>query len=162
MSLLVRHQFVPAAPARVWAFFSAPANLNEITPPDLRFEIVGEPPARMEEGQLIEYRISPVPGIWTRWLTEIRHVEEGRRFVDEQRLGPYKFWYHEHRFEPRDGGVLMTDRVSYEIGWGPLGWLAEKLWVRRQLEHIFDFRTRRVAELFESGTGLAARDPRSD
>ncbi len=145
---LIREQFIPAEPARVWEFFATPRNLNELTPPDLQFRILTQVPERMYPGLLIEYRISPLPGVWLRWLTEIRHLREQEYFVDEQRIGPYRLWYHEHRFVAVPGGTRMTDRVSYEVGWGPAGWLAEKLWVRRQLGDIFDFRARKVAEIF--------------
>ena len=145
---LIREQFIPAGPARVWEFFATPRNLNELTPPGLRFRILTAVPDRMHPGLLIEYRISPLPGLWLRWLTEIRHIREREYFVDEQRIGPYRLWYHEHVFEAVPGGTRMVDRVTYEVGWGPAGWLAEKLWVRRQLEHIFDFRARKVAEIF--------------
>ena len=148
MQQLFQQQFIPASSTAVWEFFATPKNLNELTPPDLRFEIRSELPPRMYAGQLIEYRISPLPGVWLRWLTEIRHVREGTYFVDEQRAGPYKFWYHEHHFAAVPGGVMMTDRVTYEVGWGPLGWLAEKLWVRRQLEHIFAYRRQQVERRF--------------
>jgi tRNA modification GTPase len=106
---LQREQFIRATPAQVWAFFATPANLNEMTPPRVRFQIIGTPPTHMYAGQLIAYRISPVPGLWLNWLTEIRHVREEAYFVDEQRAGPYKFWYHEHRFSAEAGGVRMTD-----------------------------------------------------
>ncbi len=145
---LEREQFIRASPARVWAFFSTPVNLNELTPPSVRFQILGEPPGRMYAGQLIAYRISPAPGLWLRWLTEFTHVQEEVYFVDEQRAGPYKLWHHEHHFVAVDGGVRMTDRVTYEVGWGPFGWVAEKLWVGRQLKQIFDYRFRRVEEIF--------------
>jgi len=145
---LRREQFIRATPDRVWEFFSAPQNLNELTPASVRFQILGDPPGRMRAGQLIAYRISPVPGVWLRWLTEIRHVVAGVYFVDEQRAGPYKFWYHEHHFEPAPDGMLMRDCVTYDVGWGPFGWLAEKLWVGRQLRDIFDYRAQRVEEIF--------------
>lgn len=145
---LLREQFIPAPPERVWEFFATPRNLDALTPPDLRFRILSEVPEKMYPGLLIEYRISPFTGVWLRWLTEIRHMREGSYFVDEQRVGPYRLWYHEHHFAAAPGGVCMTDRVTYDVGWGPLGWLAERLWVRRQLEHIFDFRARKVAEIF--------------
>jgi ligand-binding SRPBCC domain-containing protein len=148
MPQLYHQQFIPADLATVWAFFATPRNLDELTPPDLRFRIVSDVPAAMFAGQLIEYRISPLRGVWLRWLTEIRHVREGEYFVDEQRIGPYRLWYHEHHFAPAPGGVVMTDRVTYEIGWGPFGWLAGKLWVRRQLDQIFAYRRKRVAERF--------------
>ncbi len=149
---LVREQFIAAPLDAVWKFFSTPENLNELTPPSLRFRRLGPPATTMYAGQLIDYRIAPLPGLWLRWRTEIRHVREGAYFVDEQRVGPYRFWYHEHRFGVVPGGVQMTDRVTYEIGWGPLGWLAERLWVRRQVEGIFNYRARRVAELFPASS----------
>lgn len=145
---LHREQFIPANPARVWQFFATPVNLNELTPPDVRFRILGDVPGRMFAGQIIKYRISPLPGLWLKWVTEITAVEDGVRFVDEQRAGPYKLWHHEHRFVPEAGGVRMFDHVTYEVGWGPFGWMAERLWVASQLRKIFDYRFRRVAELF--------------
>lgn len=145
---LDREQFIPADPERVWEFFATPANLNTLTPPELRFRTLGEAAGRMYAGQLIEHRVSPLPGIWLRWLTEITQVREGSYFVDEQRLGPYRLWHHEHHFVVERGGVRMTDRVTYEVGWGPFGWVAEKLWVERQLRRIFDYRATRVRELF--------------
>ena len=143
-----REQFVPGEPARIWEFFAAPHNLDTITPPRMKFEIVGAVAPRMYPGQTIEYRIGILPGITTRWLTEITHVREGEYFVDEQRMGPYRVWHHEHRFEPVPGGVRMTDHVVYDVGWGPAGWLADRLWVQRQVETIFDFRARKIAEIF--------------
>lgn len=143
-----REQFIPGDPTRIWEFFATPRNLDVLTPPDLRFEIVSTLPARMYQGQLIDYRISFFPGIWVRWVTEIRHVREGQYFVDEQRQGPYKLWYHEHHFDAVDGGTRMTDRVTYDVGWGPVGWLAEKAWVKRKLSAIFDYRATQVAAHF--------------
>jgi ligand-binding SRPBCC domain-containing protein len=145
---LRREQFIRADPGKVWEFFSAPQNLNALTPPDVRFRIIGAAPARMYAGQLISYRISPMRGLSFGWLTEIRHLVEGTYFVDEQRAGPYKFWYHAHHFEVTAGGVMMRDCVTYEIGWGPFGWLAERFWVNRQLRRIFDYRFQRVEEIF--------------
>lgn len=152
-ALLLREQFIPAPLERVWEFFATPRNLDELTPSNLRFRILSAVPQKMHPGLLIEYRISPLAGLWLRWLTEIRHVREGSYFVDEQRVGPYRLWYHEHHFEAVNGGVRMTDRVTYEVGWGPIGWLAERLWVRRQLERIFDYRARKVAEVFGAPPG---------
>jgi len=145
---LYREQFIPAAPAAVWAFFATPKNLNELTPPGVRFQILGSVPEEMFAGQIIRYRISPLPLLWLNWTTEISTVESGARFIDEQRAGPYKTWHHEHRFVPESGGVRMFDHVTYEIGWGPLGWLAGKLWVERQLRGIFDYRAQRVTQIF--------------
>lgn len=150
---LIREQIIPADLEPVWNYFATPRNLDALTPPDLRFRILSAVPERMHPGLLIEYRISPLPGVWLRWLTEIRHVREGSYFVDEQRFGPYRFWYHEHHFEKVPGGVRMTDRVTYEVGWGPFGWLAERCWVRRRLEKIFEFRAAKVREIFGAAAG---------
>ncbi len=150
---LYREQVLPAELPRVWEFFATPRNLDELTPPDLRFQILTEVPEKMYPGLLIEYRISPFGGVWLRWLTEIRHLREREYFVDEQRAGPYRLWYHEHHFAEVPGGTRMIDRVTYDVGWGPAGWLAEKMWVRRQLEQIFDFRARKVAEIFSRPGG---------
>lgn len=145
---LYQKQFIPAPIERVWDYFATPANLNEMTPPDLNFEIIHGGEARMYAGQIIEYRVQFLPGIKSLWLTEIAHVVEGRYFVDEQRLGPYRFWYHEHLFEPAEGGVWMTDRVTYALPFGLLGELTHALWVRRKLTHIFDFRHQKVIQIF--------------
>jgi ligand-binding SRPBCC domain-containing protein len=140
-------QFIPASPTKVWDYFSTPKNLNEITPPSMHFEIKGEPGA-MYTGQMIAYRIQVIPGLKINWLTEIRHVQEGVCFVDEQRIGPYKLWYHEHRFTAHEGGVMMTDKVTYTMKFGFLGELVRILWVKRQLKYIFDYRRKKVTEIF--------------
>ncbi len=145
---LHRQQFIPGAPARVWEFFATPRNLDAITPPSLRFEILGELAPCMYPGQMIAYRIGILPGITVRWLTEITHVRVGEFFVDEQRIGPYRLWHHEHHFTPAPGGVTMTDRITYDPGWGLIGGLADALWIRRQLATIFDYRAKKITELF--------------
>lgn len=145
---LRREQFIAAPPATVWAYFATPKNLNELTPPSVRFQIIGQVPTTMYAGQMITYRISPLPGLWLNWITEISDVQAGLSFVDIQRKGPYKLWHHEHRFVPEADGVRMFDEVTYAVGWGPAGWLAEKLWVKRQLKQIFDYRAKQVAKIF--------------
>lgn len=149
---LYREQTLAGDLAHVWEFFASPQNLNAITPGDLTFRIVGAPPARMYAGQMIEYRIGVLPGITTRWLTEITHVRELEYFVDEQRIGPYRLWHHEHRFQPAANGrgVLMTDRVTYEVGFGPIGEVLHAAWIGRQLKAIFDYRAAKIAELFSA------------
>ena len=148
---LHREQFVPGEPGAIWEFFATPRNLDRLTSPHLRFRIVGDVAPRMYAGQLIEYRVGIVPGLWTRWLTEITHVREGEFFVDEQRAGPYRLWHHQHHFAPAPGGVRMTDLVTYDPGWGPLGTLGHAVWIRRKLDGIFDHRARQTAVLFPDG-----------
>lgn len=145
---LKQEQFLPVSLSEAWEFFSAPGNLNEITPPDLGFQVTHLDGGRMHEGQIISYRVKIAPGLWIPWITEIKAVEEGRSFIDEQRFGPYKFWHHRHSFEAVEGGVLMRDQVYYGLGFGPFGDLAHALFVRRKLLWIFESRRKILAERF--------------
>jgi ligand-binding SRPBCC domain-containing protein len=151
---LQRRQFIPGSPTAIWDFFATPRNLDRLTSPQLRFRIVGDVAPRMYAGQLIEYRVGIVPGIETRWLTEITHVREGEYFVDEQRCGPYRLWHHQHRFSPVAGGVEMTDLVTYDPGWGWLGGLGHAVWIGGKLRTIFALRAEKVREAFP-GAGAA-------
>ena len=136
-------------PAECWNFFSNPRNLAKITPASLDFKVVSELPAAIYPGMMIEYRVRPLLGIPAKWLTEITCVEPMTRFVDEQRVGPYKLWHHEHTFERLDNKrVLARDLVTYVLPFAPFGDLAEPLIVRPQLNKIFDYRTKVVSELF--------------
>ncbi len=146
--ILQREQRIPARLEDVWRYFCDPRNLNEITPPDMNFEIVRGGDVAMYPGQLIEYRVEFVRGIRSPWLTEIAHVRDCEYFVDEQRLGPYRFWYHEHIFEEISPGTRMTDRVTYAIPFGPLGDLLHRFWIARRLDAIFEFRRKMIVELF--------------
>ena len=102
----------------------------------------------MYEGQLVEYRVEFVPGLRSRWLTEISHVRECEYFVDEQRLGPYRFWYHGHGFQETLSGTRMTDRVTYEVPVGFVGDILNRLWIAERLKTIFDYRRKKIIELF--------------
>lgn len=146
--ILRREQMIPAPLENVWGYFCDPHNLNRLTPADMNFEIVRGGETRMYEGQLIEYRVEFLRGFRSLWLTEIAHVRECEYFVDEQRLGPYRFWYHEHLFEEIDLGVKMVDQVTYVIPFGFLGVLLHRFWIRRRLNSIFEFRRKAIIELF--------------
>lgn len=142
-------QLIPSTLEEVWDFVSSPANLKKITPPRMGFDITsGSLPEKMYRGMIIAYKVRPVARIRTTWVTEITHIEEGRYFVDEQRIGPYALWHHEHFFEPIDGGVLMRDIVSYKPPMGFLGALANAIFIRRQLKGIFAYRHKAVEALF--------------
>jgi ligand-binding SRPBCC domain-containing protein len=142
-------QTLPGPLEACWRFFSDPRNLARITPPELGFEVLSELPAQMHPGLMIEYRVRPLFGIPVRWLTEITHVDQPHSFVDEQRIGPYRIWHHEHRFTAGPGGVVtMHDKVTYVLPFGPLGELVHPLLVQPQLRRIFDFRTQAVRQLF--------------
>lgn len=148
MYQLTRKQLVKTDMETCWKFFSSPGNLSVITPDYMRFHVLTSVPDNMYEGLMIAYKVSPVLGIPLNWITEIKYVHEHRFFVDEQRRGPYLLWHHEHHFEETEEGVWMTDIVSYRLPLGILGKLAHALFVRKQLEGIFDYRYRKVEELF--------------
>lgn len=132
-----------------WDFFSSPKNLVKITPEHMEFKITSGDLTKMYEGQMITYSVGLLPGVRSSWVTEITHVDEPNMFVDEQRFGPYSMWHHEHTFESLDnGGVLMKDKVSYKIPFGPLGILVEKLIIRNQLRNIFTYRENTLNQLF--------------
>ena len=148
---LIREQMIPASLRDVWRYFCDPGNLNALTPPDMNFEIVRGGDTAMYEGQLIEYRVEFLRGVRSLWLTEISHVRECQYFVDEQRLGPYRFWYHEHIFEEIPPGTRMLDRVTYSIPFGFLGDTLNRLWIAHRLNRIFEFRRQAILELFGDG-----------
>lgn len=146
-------QYIPVSLEKAWSFFSSPANLQVITPSKLGFKIISKYHGdRMYPGQIIEYKVSPVLGIPMYWMTEITHVQEGKYFVDEQRFGPYALWHHQHHFREVPGGVEMTDIVNYRVPLGFLGRIANTLFVKSQLKQIFDYRYKKVEEMFGSFT----------
>jgi len=145
---LKQSQTLPVDREVLWEFISVPQNLNKITPPDMAFEIIGEPPEKTYAGLLLEYRVKvPLLG-WSTWLTEIKYVEEGVSFMDEQRVGPYKLWLHTHKLEDVDGGTRMTDDIRYLVPFGPIGLLANAVFVGRTLRRIFDYRRVKMEEIF--------------
>lgn len=142
-------QRIPVSLEKAWDFFSNPSNLQAITPTYMRFEIISRLHGpRMYPGQIIEYKVRPVLGIPLYWMTEITHVVENQLFVDEQRFGPYRLWHHQHHFKPIEGGVEMTDIVHYKIPLGWLGDIANALFVKKQLEEIFNYRYQKIEALF--------------
>jgi ligand-binding SRPBCC domain-containing protein len=154
MYILERQQRVSASVEQAWAFLQNPANLDRITPPDLQFRIVTDVPAIMFNGLIVEYRITiPLLGTHT-WVTEIKHIREGLSFVDEQRLGPYRFWYHYHEIRQENDGVLLIDQVFYQPPFGLLGPLLHRFYISRTLERIFKYRRQRLEE-FLSGPPTA-------
>ena len=152
MKHLTFEQFLPISLDQAWTFFSSPKNLNLITPPDLEFRILDELPDKMYQGMLIRYKIKPMLNIPLDWVTEITVIKDHQFFIDEQRKGPYRIWHHEHHFKAVEGGVLMTDKLYYDIGMGPIGIVAGKLWVDRQVQKIFNYRKTKLDELFRATT----------
>ena len=147
---LFRKQTIAASREAAWAFFSDPRNLASITPREMGFEILTPDLAsHVYPGMVIAYRVRPLFGVPMKWLTEITQVKEGEYFVDEQRVGPYSVWHHEHWFRPTaDGKVEVEDRVTYAMPFGWLGNLAHPVLVRPQLEKIFAYRQEVIGRVF--------------
>jgi ligand-binding SRPBCC domain-containing protein len=146
---LKQKQFIKADLSTVWEFFSTPANLGKITPARMNFitlHISGGD--KMYAGQLISYKVSPFPFVRVRWTTEIKNVVDRKYFTDEQKLGPFALWYHQHFFEAKDGGVEMTDEVTWAVPFGLLGRFANILFVNRSVKDIFEFRRQAVENVF--------------
>lgn len=146
--ILNTQQLLPLSPPDVFPFFAEAANLERITPPELRFHIVTPGPIRMQVGTLIEYRLH-LFGVPFPWLTRISQWDPPHSFVDEQLRGPYRRWVHTHSFQPLAEGTLMTDQVVYQLPFFPLGELAYPL-VRRQLQRIFAYRRQTIAQLLKT------------
>lgn len=141
-------QKLPVSLDEAWNFMADPANLETITPPYMGFDIVSGADRKMYPGQIIQYIVTPVAGIKTKWVTEITHVKDREYFVDEQRFGPYALWHHKHFLKPIDGGVEMEDIVDYKLPFGFLGQLAHPFVVGPKLKEIFEFRREKLKELF--------------
>lgn len=141
---------VPRSLSETWAFFSRPENLEKLTPPEVSFEIKS-PVAGVEmyPGMVIQYRVSPFGGIYTDWVTEITQIEHHSHFIDDQRVGPFALWHHQHWFKALDENrTEMTDILHYQAPLGPLGTLADWLFVRRQVEGIFTAREEAIERIF--------------
>ncbi len=147
--LLERETIVGAPLDDVFPFFADAKNLERLTPPELRFRIVGDAPTDVRAGTLIDYRLK-LHGIPFQWQTLIESFEPGVAFVDLQLRGPYKLWRHTHRFEALGERTRMFDRVQYEVPFGPLGAIARALFVARQVEKIFDYRESAITTLFNA------------
>ncbi len=148
---LESHQELNISIEEAWKYFSSPVNLSAITPPKMKFMITSKLEEKVYKGQIITYKVCPIPYIKTNWVTEITEVKENSFFIDEQRFGPYAMWHHEHFFERLpNGNTLIKDKVSYKIPFGFLGHLAQKLFIKRQLNQIFQFRSKILNKLFNA------------
>ena len=145
-----KSQFIPASIDTVWDFISSPKNLKEITPDYMGFEITSQQPEKMYPGMIISYRVTPLLGIRTTWVTEITQVKNKSYFVDEQRVGPYKMWHHQHFIYEKDGGTQMEDIISYQPPFGLLGNIANSLFIKSKLEEIFAYRKQALEKRFGS------------
>ena len=148
MYQLIKKQIVHTDINTCWDFFSNPANLKVITPDYMGFNVKTQTPNEMYEGLIIGYSVSPLLNIPMEWVTEITHVKDKLFFVDEQRVGPYKLWHHEHHFKEVEEGVEMIDIVSYEPPFGILGKIVHPFIIKPKLEQIFAYRFQKVEDIF--------------
>ena len=143
---LTSEVLLPRPLAEVFPFFADAGNLERLTPPWLRFEVLTPGRMEMRRGATIDYRLR-LRGVPVRWRSEITAWEPPVRFVDEQRRGPYRLWVHEHRFEERAGRTLASDHVRYAV---PGGRLVDRLLVRPDLDLIFEYRRAVLEEIFRT------------
>ena len=147
---LEKTQTIPAEIDEVWNFISSPANLKYITPAYMGFEIINTIPEKMYPGMIISYKVSPLLGIKMKWVTEIKHIKEKEYFIDEQRIGPYSMWHHQHKIKPIKDGVLMTDIVTYQPPLGFFGAFLNRAFIRKQLDKIFSYRESAIGNRFDN------------
>ena len=137
---LFRRQVLKLTLQEAWDFFSSPYNLNTITPDFFHVTVTSKVPEKIYAGLMISYRMKAVFGIPMAWLSEVSHCEEPKRFVYQQRIGPFKFWSHEVCLTEQDQGIILEDIMFYAM---PLGWLGEfinSVLIANKLEQIFDTR----------------------
>jgi ligand-binding SRPBCC domain-containing protein len=147
-NLTARQKF-PAAIESLWDFISSPANLKIITPDYMGFEVISKSlPEKIYRGMIINYKVSPLLGIKLNWVTEITELKEYEYFVDEQTRGPYRLWHHKHILEKIEGGVLMTDIINYRPPFSFIGNISNSLIVRKKLNGIFNYRRKKLEEIF--------------
>lgn len=145
---LHKSQKLPITLEEAWAFLSNPKNLKIITPDYMSFDILSTIDRPLYTGQIIQYNVTPLLGIKTKWVSEITHIEENKYFVDEQLYGPYALWHHKHFVKEIDGGVLLEDIIDYKVPLGRIGQLVHPLLVKPKLEEIFKYRQKKLTALF--------------
>jgi ligand-binding SRPBCC domain-containing protein len=145
---LHKKQKLPITLDQAWEFLSNPKNLKTITPDYMSFDILSGSDRPMYAGQIIQYNVTPILGIKTKWVTEITHIVDKQYFVDEQRFGPYSLWHHKHFIKVIEGGVEMEDIIDYKIPFGYIGQLVQPFLVKPKLKEIFDYRKQKLEELF--------------
>ncbi len=142
-------QFLPITINKAWEFFSDAENLAVITPPALGFKVLSSVRNReIYEGMIIDYRVRPLFKVPLHWRTEIAKVEKPYSFTDRQLKGPYKLWEHTHHFFEKENGILMKDRVKYQLPYGVIGELTHSILVRNKIEDIFAYRQQVLNQIF--------------
>jgi uncharacterized protein len=142
-------QWIPASIKEVFSFFSNASNLEKLTPGWLNFRILSQSTPQIQAGTLIEYQLK-LHGIPFTWKTLIEEWIPEKQFVDTQLKGPYSLWHHTHTFEEKDGGVLMIDKIRYQVPLGILGHLVAGNYVKKDITRIFDYRKEVITKVFGS------------
>ena len=149
MQSLIKSINLPITLEEAWNFFSDPRNLSRITTEKMNFRITSETGnGSMYPGMIITYKVSPILGISITWVTEISEVREKEYFIDNQLLGPYKFWHHQHLFKEIPGGVEMTDILHYAVPFGFIGRILEKVFIKKKVDGIFAYREKVLQKMF--------------
>lgn len=144
--LLTRTIVIKRPREEVFEFFADASNLEQITPPELNFHILTPLPIEMRTGTLIDYQLR-LYGFPMKWRTEITLWQPPEVFVDTQLKGPYQKWVHRHTFTEIEGRqTQIDDEVIFRLPLELLSLLGLPL-IRRQLDYIFDYRQKKVAEL---------------
>lgn len=139
-------QFLAMPPEKVFGFFADPENLERVTPPEWQLRVGKMSASQLTQGAQIEYSLK-VHGVPLKWKTEIDEWQPPFKFIDRQKLGPYRLWQHTHEFYPFRGGTLMVDKLRYRLPLGSLGWLAGGKFIRKDIEELFNFRRKMFAAL---------------
>ena len=133
----------------IWSFFTNPKNLNQLTPSDMNFKILSGSSDDFYEGKIISYSINPFKFYNIKWVTEITKIKKNDFFIDEQRFGPYKMWHHEHHFiKNNDNTTTIHDKVIYKLPYGIIGKINHKLFIKKRLLEIFNFRKKTMKQLY--------------
>ena len=148
MYTLHKTQKLPISVDEAWEFLSNPKNLSHLTPKEMNMEIVSGADRPMYPGQIIQYSVTPLAGIKTKWVSEISQYEKGKYFVDIQLAGPYAYWHHQHFIHEIKDGVEMEDIITYKVPMGILGKIAHPFLVKPKLEEVFAYRQKKLIELF--------------
>ncbi|MFD1064370.1 cell division inhibitor [Winogradskyella litorisediminis] len=141
-------QKLPISLEEAWEFLCNPANLEKLTPPDMKMTIISGADRPMYAGQVLQYSVTPLPGFKTKWVSEITQYVDKNYFVDVQLYGPYAFWHHKHFVREILGGVEMEDIIDYKVPLGFIGQLVHPFLVKPKLESIFNFRKEQMTKIF--------------
>ncbi|MER6937286.1 SRPBCC family protein [Nocardioides sp. NPDC127514] len=130
---------IPATPERCFELsLSVDAHQSSMSDSGER-AISGVTSGVMRRGDSVTWRARHL-GIAFTMTSVISQYDAPYRFVDEQESGPFRRWWHEHRFEPVSGGTLMTDVVEFESPAGPVGRFMNALVLTRYMTKLLEQR----------------------